>query len=268
MIPRTGKRVFSIAICLSFLLFPHILLAEYENMVLIPEGEFTMGSNVGESDERPEHGVFLNSYYIDIFEVTNADYARFLNAVRPSDEEAESWILIESDYSRLRNESGKFRALEGYEDHPVVMVSFDGAIAFAAWAKKRLPTEAEWEKAARGGLKNARYPWGNTIDTARSNYARKKVLTTPVGLYPPNGFGLYDMAGNVSEMVSDFYAADYYSAMPDRNPTGPPVGEFRVIRGGDWISAPSALSVGNRGKIPASPIYLPNTGFRCVKDVK
>lgn len=241
--------------------------SEYENMVLIPEGEFEMGSNSGDPFERPKHTVYLDAFFIDKLEVTNADFSLFLNDEGNKKEDGASWIFIDSDYCKIKKTNGHFAPEEGYEDHPVVMVSYYGALAYCQWAKKRLPTEAEWEKAARGGILDAPYPWGYDIDTTHTNYERKKRGTTPVGIYPPNGFGLYDMAGNVSEIVSDFYSDNYYRFSPDKNPGGPEIGEFHTVRGGSWLSGPKGLRVFKRREGILPYLSLPDVGFRCVKDI-
>jgi len=241
---------------------------EYENMVLIAEGPFVMGSDMGGSDERPGHTVNLKAFFIDRYEVTNADFAEFLNEKGNKLEEGAYWISVGRGGCKIEKIGRQFRPIEGYENHPVVMVTYFGAQAYARWMKKRLPTEAEWEKAARGGLVGKKYPWGDEIDTIYANYERKKMGTTPVGIYPPNRFGLYDMAGNVGEMVSDFYSKKYYKKSPKTDPRGPETGERRVIRGGNYLSHSGGLSVIRRNEGPASYISLPNVGFRLVKDVK
>jgi sulfatase modifying factor 1 len=241
---------------------------EYDDMVLVPAGEFVMGSDLGSTDERPAHRVFVGDFFIDRYEVTNDEYAAFLNEMGNELEGGAHWIFIESEECGIEQVGKKFVAEEGYGDHPVVLVTYYGAEAYAAWAKKRLPTEAEWEKAARGGLGGKEYPWGNDIDTTRANYAKKRMGTTPVGIFAPNNFGLYDTAGNVAEMVSDYYADRYYYHSPTADPKGPETGERRVIRGGSWLSDPSGVTVFSREAGPVPYVSLPNMGFRCAKDVR
>jgi formylglycine-generating enzyme required for sulfatase activity len=242
-------------------------------MVLIPAGEFQMGDpfNEGDSDERPVHTVYLDAFYIDKYPVTNELYARFLNDIgRNEDEEGHELLDIDSSGCLIEYVDGRYRPKEGYERHPVVMVSWYGAVAYARWAGKRLPTEAEWEKAARGGLVGKRYPWGDEISHDMANYKGvggrdRWERTSPVGSFPPNGYGLYDMAGNVWEWCADPYDKSYYSRSPQRNPKGGS-GEYCVVRGGSWYSNPNGLRAAYR------VYYDPrstkgNLGFRCAQDV-
>ena len=219
-------------------------------MVLIPAGEFQMGSNDGEDDETPIHTVYLDAFYMDRYEVTNAQYRKFMKATGHWD--PKYW----SD--------PKYNA----PDQPVVGVSWYDAVAYADWAGKRLPTEAEWEKAARGGLTGEKYPWGNEIAHNNANGSGTDgkdewQYAAPVGSFPPNGYGLYDMAGNSYEWCADPYDGDYYSNSPGCNPTGPRSGRFRALRGGGWMSSPFYLRVSSRLYFHPS-ITLSNIGFRCV----
>ncbi|MBM3239959.1 formylglycine-generating enzyme family protein [Candidatus Poribacteria bacterium] len=157
-------------------------------MALIPAGEFQMGDNFneGNADELPVHTVYLDAFYIDKYEVTNALYEEFIKA------------------TGHRTPTYWTNHSFNQPDQPVVGVTWDDAVAYAKWAGKRLPTEAEWEKAARGGLVGKRYPWGDDIsDNDANNYGNKIGITTPVGKYPPNGYGLYDVAGNIWEWVAE-----------------------------------------------------------------
>jgi formylglycine-generating enzyme required for sulfatase activity len=197
-------------------------------MVFIPEGEFTMGSNTGDDDEKPPHPVFLDAFWIDKFEVTNTQYAMCLNAgvCKPPS----------SNNSNTRN--GYF-GIPQFNNYPVVYVSWEDANRYCGWAGKRLPTEAEWEKAARGTDSRV-YPWGNTFDKNLLNsYESGKGDTTAVGSYPPNSaspYGAMDMAGNVWEWVADWYGDNYYTTSPRNNPKGLLSGQYRVLRGGAWGS--------------------------------
>lgn len=197
-----------------------------KEMILIPAGEFVMGSNEGSADEKPPHTVYLDSFYIDRFPVTNAEYKKFIDATKR--EPPAHW------------QNGKIPP--GKENHPVVYVSWDDANAYAQWAGKRLPTEAEWEKAASwdDSRKEKRvYPWGNDFDVGKCNCAESGIGdTTPVGKYSPQGdsfYGVADMAGNVWEWCADWYDKNYYKNSPRENPKGPASGQYRVLRGGSWL---------------------------------
>lgn len=221
-------------------------------MALIPAGDFHMGDpfNEGGAGERPRHTVYLDAFYIDIYEVTNAQYQKFMDAVGYAG--PKYWN--NSTYNA--------------PDQPVVGVTWFDAVAYAEWAGKRLPTEAEWEKAARGGLVGKCYPWGDDISHDDANYSGtggKDVWfnTSPVGSFASNGYGLYDMAGNVWEWCADWHDSGYYANSPRNNPLGPDSGRYRVLRGGSWIDAPDYLRVATRiSSAPASTYDL--VGFRCV----
>ena len=225
----------------------------YEGMERIPAGEFRMGSNSGRSNEKPVHSVYVDEFYMDTYEVTNAEYAAFLNAKGKHAEAGHTWYRLGETRSRIEYVSRVYRVKAGYENHPVTYVSWYGAMAYAAWKGKRLPTEAEWEKAARGGLAGLTYPWGNSIDRTRANYNQHIVDTTAVGKYPANGYGLYDMSGNVWEWCLDESNAGFYAVSPSQNPisgansirwivdnyTG--IKSSRVLRGGSWPNAAAIL---------------------------
>ena len=163
----------------------------------------------------------------------------------------------------------------GHGSHPVVLVPYDDAVAYCRWLSDalgriaRLPTEAEWEKAARGGTDGQRYPWGDDIDPSRGNFLSDPAVknergTRPTGTYPANGYGLYDMAGNVWEWVSDWYASDYYSISDSRNPRGPESGSMRIVRGGSWVNEDiGMLRCAYRHQVPPDT-YAHSVGFRIV----
>ena len=249
-------------------------LVDPPNMVFIPAGEFQMGSNSGESDEKPSHSVYLNAFYIDKYEVTNIQFKAFVNA-NPQ------W---QKDNIPRKFHNGYYLAdwigndyPSGKDNRPVVYVSWYAAMAYAKWANKRLPTEAEWEKAARGGLVGKKYPWGNTINVTHANYfdgTDREI--TPVGSFPANGYGLYDMAGNVREWCLDIYDENSYKSSPRKNPIAGVNNlddindDFinmrgdRVLRGGSWLNSARLLSISNRNwRSPTAT--SPNEGFRCVK---
>jgi formylglycine-generating enzyme required for sulfatase activity len=247
-------------------------------MVTVPAGEFQMGcddSNPNEncySDEQPLHTVYLDAYAIDKYEVTNAQYAEFLNAEGNQEEGGYTWLDADDLDVRIHESGGVWQADAGYEDHPVIEVTWYGARAYCQWQGKRLPTEAEWEKAARGSSDTRMYPWGNEDpDCSRLNYHDSTEGscvgdTTPVGSYPSGAspYGALDMAGNVWEWVNDWYDSDYYDTSPYSNPSGPDSGDYRVLRGGGWYYLWLYVRVAARygGYYPyLSGNYL---GFRCV----
>jgi len=168
----------------------------------------------------------------------------------------------------IKKSGNVYRPKPSYENHPVVNVSWYGAFTYAKLYGKRLPTEAEWEKAARGGLVGNKYPWGDNITHDDANYngtggRDRWKRTAPVGSFSPNGYGLYDMAGNIYEWCSNWYAKDYYAKSPKRNPQGPKSGKKRICRGGSWESNQDLLRTACRGWLPPSNCgtFL---GFRCV----
>ena len=261
----------------------HIPVADIIDMVLIPEGEFEMGDHHGDGweQELPVHTVYLDVFYIDKYEVTNAQYARFLNEYgRDTDAEEHSFLHIDDPWCKIENVGGVYKPEIGHENHPLAEVSWYGAAAYAQFYGKRLPTEAQWEKAARGGLVGKKYPWGNDISQDEANYYGTDgndvwENTAPVGSFAPNGYELHDMAGNVWEWCADEYDDNYYNISPKNNPTGPGVAvtfkndDFtkvnpeRVIHGGSWYGNWRSLRVSNRS------YYAPTTtgrfvGFRCV----
>jgi len=199
-------------------------------LVLIPEGEFLMGSDDGYPHERPVHRVHLSAFGIAKTLVTNSQYRRFVlqtgYRVPYQDDPRAEW----ANWDR---ESKTFPA--GLEQHPVVLVGWVDAQAYCQWSGTRLASEAEWERAARGGLEGKRFPWGDEeITHELANYDNQN-YTTPVAAYPPNGYGLYDMVGNAWEWVADYYDAKYYAVSPTRDPKGPEHGSSRVLRGGSWL---------------------------------
>jgi len=223
---------------------------DIREMALVPAGTFMMGAE-GEIEYSPVHEVYVDSFYMDKREVTNAEYLKFCEAT--GRRLPEFWGM------------DVYHCGPDYPDHPVVGVSWRDAAAYAEWAGKRLPTEAEWEYAARGGLEGMNYPNGNEIDSSLAN--AKSDGTVPVGSYPPNGYGLYDMAGNTNEWVADYFGYDYYQKSPRDNPQGPEKGKFRVFRGGGWHSGPFCNRVYFRNGL--SPGWVDfNVGFRCVRDCK
>jgi len=230
-------------------------------MVLIPAGEFDMGSDENQP-ESPIHTVSLAAFYMDEVPVVNSRFAFFV-----ADTGFETSARAE-DGSTWRTFATPDR-----QDHPVVLVSWDDAVAYATWAGKRLPTEAEWEKAARGLLIGALFPWGNQrADRGHTNWNRSPAEssfppTTPVRQFPANGYGLHEMAGNVWEWCNDWYLEDYYWRSPSRDPQGPDNGNTRVRRGAAWnVRRDFRLRCSTRGNMHPHKGH-PNLGFRCVRSV-
>ena len=292
-------------------------------MVLIPAGEFLMGDN--NRSETPEHTVYLNDFYMDKYEITNAQYKKFVDANpewqkdRIPDEYHSKYFLrdftnnedpLDEDlrkytdakyalYDILRKNTVIFKNYyladwtdnnypSGKGNHPVVYVSWYAAMAYAQWAGKRLPTEAEWEKAARGGLVGKAYPWGDTPDVNKANYGYLNVNdTTPVGSYPANNYGLCDMVGNVKEWCLDVHNSGFYKDSPRWNPLAihtsgysngsitsitsdftnvKDIGISRVLRGGSWSDRDLEVRCAARkSNHPARTD--PEIGFRCARDV-
>jgi formylglycine-generating enzyme required for sulfatase activity len=220
------------------------------SMALIPGGEFLMGGDDA-PDAGPIHSVQLDAFYMDTREVTNAQYFTFCQATG----------------RRLPFYWGmhEFHAGLDFPDYPVVGVSWLDAQAYAGWAGKRLPTEAEWEYAARGGLAGRNFPVGDDIDATGANFS--SLGTVRVGSYAPNRFGLYDMAGNVGEWVADRYDSQYYRTSPNRNPKGPTEGTYSVVRGGGWFAGKWCNRVYVRVCLKQSWVDF-NVGFRCAKDIR
>ena len=245
-----------------------------DGMVLIPAGEFEMGSHTGKNSERPVHTVYLDAFYMDIYEVTNAQYKAFVDANPQWQKDNIAPEYHDGVYLRLWDGNNYPK---GEADHPVIYVSWYAAMAYAQWADKRLPTEAEWEKAARGGLTGKAYPHGDTIDPTQANYARHFSAPIAVGQYPPNGYGLYDMVGNISEWCLDEYDPDFYATSQRKNPFSKgtrqaTINNFknvdkkdRVLRGGCWSDNGLFLQVSQRDWGPQNYTSV-FRGFRCVKD--
>ena len=252
------------------------------NMVLIPAGEFLMG-NKGPAkkiygpleDELPLHTVYLDAFYIDKYEVANADFKKFLDANPQFTQELNKQNILGGIHDgRFQWEGNNYP--EGEGNHPA-NVSWYEAMAYAKWVGKRLPTEAEWEKAARGGLKNKTYPWGESSSRNLANFEINP-STVVVGSYEPNDYGLYDVAGNVSEWCLDEYQANFYMNSPQRNPIAgaeniqdvinnyEDVKSPRVLRGGGWVFGPDHIRVSKRWKQLPGECDRSN-GFRCVKSV-
>jgi formylglycine-generating enzyme required for sulfatase activity len=209
-------------------------------MKAIPAGSFVMGSEAT-SEEKPPHKVSLSAYRLCDHLITNKEYSLFVGANPQWSKDRADPEQRDAHYLEDWGERGY---PEGKDDHPVSYVSFFAAQAFASWLGKRLPSEAEWERAARGGLVGKKYPNGDVMNDKLANLAKQYRGTTPVRQFEPNGFGLYDMAGNLFEWTADWYGP--YSPGEARDPKGPPSGEYRAARGGSWMSGAGALRVSAR----------------------
>ena len=253
-----------------------VKLPAYDEMVRIPAGTFIMGSDRRNDRnayrvELPQRKVFLDAYDIDKYEVTTVQYLKFVLATnRPPQVD---WKF----------DGGNFQ--ETMAAHPIMHVTWYDADEYCRWAGKRLPTEAEWEKAARGDQDARIYPWGDEMaGLSRSNFGRSG-LSGPVRdrperllLYPPiisvfkyenavSPYGIFQMVGNVAEWVADWYDKDYYKSAPDRNPKGPEKGSHKGFRGGGWIDSTPTVRVSQRnGTDPKTSMNW--LGFRCARDVK
>ena len=246
------------------------------DMVIIPAGEFQMGSNDEDANdsEKPVHPVYIDAFYMDKYLVTNEQYKAFLEANPQWQKESIHTDFHNGNYLRTWRRNNY---PNGKKNHPVVHVSWYAAMAYAEWADKRLPTEAEWEKAARGGLTEEKYPWGDHIDTTKANYGENIGTTTPVGEYPPNDYGIHDIVGNVWEWCLDEHDLDFYAQAPHRNPVaGGDITEilnnfttlktYRVLRGGSWVSIARYVRVAPRFRF--TPVHsINNVGFRCARPV-
>jgi len=215
------------------------------DMVFIQGGEFLMGSNDGGDDEKPEHIVKVNNFYMSKYEVTNSQFCNFLKDRGNQSEGGVTWLDISDSDCQIIKRNARFVPKSGFETYPVILVSWYGARAYCRWAGGRLPTEAEWEYAARGGNKSRGYKysgsnsvnevaWYNGNSANISNNLYKGKGTHPVGQKLPNELGLYDMSGNVWEWCSDWYEKNYYQNSSQDNPQGSSSGKYRVLRGGSW----------------------------------
>ncbi len=265
----------------TFVVAPMISDIDSMVMVYVPAGEFQMGSSDYLSDEEPAHMVYLDAFWIDQTEVTNEMFTYFvLDAGYVTDAEIEEASKVYQDFlwqtvngANWEHPFGVDTDISERMQHPVVHVSWNDASAYCEWAGRRLPTEAEWEKAASWDADVERqrvYPWGNVIDETYANYKEYKDFdnfvgdTVPVGSYEKGEsfYGAQDMAGNVLEWVADWYDREYYSVSPTSNPLGPSSGESRVQRGGSWAERSHYLETRNR--FASHPGVAENTvGFRC-----
>jgi sulfatase modifying factor 1 len=222
-------------------------------MVRVPEGWFWMGCELGRDDEKPVHRVWLDAFELAIFQVTNEEYACFLAAIAYP--EPRCWNDSSFHHPKM----------------PVVALSWQEAVAYCEWLSGttgktyRLPNEAEWERAARGGAEGSLYSWGNAPPELVPDYAiRWKSGPEPVGLYPPNAYGLYNLGDNVHEWCADWYDASYYASSAERNPRGPVSGTRRASRGGSWRHHIKVSRTAARSSIPPAFKYT-DYGFRIAR---
>ena len=242
-----------------------------KEMILIPAGEFIMGSpeGVGNDDEHPQHSVYLDDFLIGKYEVTNNQYVEFLNAVGRNDDGA-GHEFVNMDIASIRLKNEEYKVLKGWEDDPVIGISWYGSIAYAEWEGGRLPTEAEWEKAARGE-DGREWPWGSSWDIEKCNSLESGLQRSiAVGSYPMGAspYGVHDMAGNVYEWLADWYQDDYYESSPQQNPKGPESGAFRVLRGGSSAEVAAKCRPSTRFGQRPDDGGDSDFGFRIAKDVE
>ncbi len=258
-------------------------------LVYVPGGDFSMGSDSSSyANERPVHTVFLDSYWIDQTEVTNVMFGTFITQTgyQTDAEITGSSNGYDTDTNKTeltlgadwQHPLGPDSSLSDLAEHPVVHVSWNDARAYCEWAGRRLPSEAEWEKAARG-TDGRTFPWGNDFDGTRLNSADINLgafwgnnnfddgfqLTSPVGFYPSGAspYGALEMAGNVFEWVNDWVDEAYYQSSPSSNPGGPATGEYRIVRGGSWHDPEDGQRAAYRGWAAPTDTDLA-LGFRCV----
>ncbi len=240
-----------------------------KDTVFVEGGIYEMGSKDGEEDEYP-HTVVVNSYYIDKHEITNEQYASFLNEKGKHDS---LWIDLGKPYKqercRIFLSSGQYQVEQGYQKHPVINVTYNGALEYAQYYGMRLPTEAEWEYAARGGSigksHNYLFSGNNAIDVVAWNPGNSNGIIHPVKIKAPNELGIYDMSGNLYEWCSDYYDPKFYFNGIRENPQCLVQSKFKVVRGGNIFLPPEFCRVANRGFL-APETASAGVGFRCVKD--
>lgn len=239
-------------------------------MVYVPEGEFIMGSIYNSYvpiyifSRDPNHKIYLEDFFIDKYEVNNGQYAEFLNKNGNQIESDSYWFDSINGENKIIFENGEWKALDEYYNHPVAEINWYGAQSYCEWVGGKLPTEAQWEKAARGNDGRV-FPWGNNIDSNYLNYKYSYIGdTTQVGNYPlgKSYYGAMDMAGNVWEWVDDWFESDYYKNSPYENPLGPITGDKKGVRGGSWNNIEMlVLSTGRYSFIPNTSTKF--IGFRC-----
>jgi formylglycine-generating enzyme required for sulfatase activity len=263
------------------------MISPKDNMVMVyvPEGESMMGSDNGSPEERPAHTVKIDAFWIDQTEVSNAMFSTFLNSMGNQSDDGVTYLDINDEDVHIYLNGDEWLVDAGFEQHPVIEISWFGAQAYCSWAGGRLPTEAEWEKAASwNDLTKTKYvyPWGDDFACTNGNFDDETqtngyvvpggescdgfARTSPVGSFPigASPYGLLDMAGNVWEWVADWYDENYYTRPASPNPPGPESGRFRVIRGGSWLVNDFEIRTAYRYRYdPLLPSG--NIGFRCTR---
>lgn len=239
------------------------------DFVLVPGGEFQMGNKLGKRDEKPVHLVKVDSFYISKYEVTNGQYCKFLNSIDKYDHNDIPYIELDDKDCKIQYSRKGFYSKAGYTNHPVIEVTWYGARAYAKWKGGRLPTEAEWEFAARGGNQSEDFKYSGSDNPEKVAWydENSKGRTHMVGKKASNELGLYDMSGNVWEWCQDYYKGNYYKVSPQENPKGPEWSTAKVARGGSWGYNEDYLSSTFR------QMHSPNAGnfnlgFRVVKEVQ
>jgi formylglycine-generating enzyme required for sulfatase activity len=268
--------------------------SDTSGMVLIPAGDFIMGSDEDEDDAKPAHTIYLDKFYIDMYEVTNAQYRRFVQET--GRKEPEGYKIVDDESIDFLEPGFKPWSDPAFNagNMPVVCVTWEDAKEYVKWAGKRLPTEAEWEKAARGGTVGQRYPWGSDLPPTYkvgnladevfsrtyknfsaiagyiSGYNDGFVHIAPVGRFSTNGYGIYDMCGNVSEFCSDWYDKNYYANSPKQNPPGAVSGTEHSVRGSAWAFGNPSNSMRMYFEPPdfSNPYSSNFVGFRCAKSAR
>jgi formylglycine-generating enzyme required for sulfatase activity len=255
-------------------------------MVHVKGGEFQMGCTEKQykckDSEKPAHTVEVNDFYLSKYEITNAQYCHFLNDVEANPGGSYygyEYIQVSSENCMIKYKDGQFKVINDKENHPVVEVTWYGAKAFCHWADGRLPSEAEWEYAARGGNPNKEYIFSgsDTISkvawfkhnyyTGKNNKFEYREGTLEIGLKEANSLGLHDMSGNVWEFCNDWYSENYYKESPKDNPTGPSHSNYRVKRGGSYKDEALECRISNRrGTLPG--YSKSDIGFRLCRDVE
>lgn len=275
---------FLFLLVLGLSLLTDSLFAQLPQMTLVTGGSYKPGNPAGDLDEYPAKRVKINTFLLSVYEITNSQYVDFLNEVNPSDSARMKWINLNGKWAdelcRIYHENNRYQVQKGYEDYPVNFVSWYGAFAYCEHNGGRLPTELEWEYAARGGefdpcpnrhQKKCKgeypvYAGGYDWDSVAFYGKNSGMRPHPVGQKKPNALGLYDMSGNAAEWCADWYQADAYSRLAYFNPKMPEKGEFKVHRGGSWYNSREMIRVSNR-RASNPDSYNVLRGFRMAKDL-